>query len=90
MKVAMLLEALGGGGVERTTLKLADGLIAQGFQVDLLLIRPAGRLVSEVPTDTVTRQLAASGGLSRRYSEPIPPDSPSSLDRCCSPGERTG
>lgn len=46
MKVAMLLEALGGGGVERTTLKLADGLITQGFQVDLLFIGPAGRLVS--------------------------------------------
>ena len=54
MKVAILLEALGGGGVERTTLKLADGLIAQGSQVDLLLIRPTGRLVSEVPTDAVT------------------------------------
>jgi glycosyltransferase involved in cell wall biosynthesis len=47
--LAVLLPSLGGGGAERTVLKLAGGFRAHGYKVDLILVHFKGPLISEVP-----------------------------------------
>jgi glycosyltransferase involved in cell wall biosynthesis len=49
MHIAILLNDLSGGGVERTMLALAGGFVARGHRVDLVLARRAGPLEGEVP-----------------------------------------
>jgi glycosyltransferase involved in cell wall biosynthesis len=68
VRIALLVEGLSGGGVERTTLKLATGMSARGHDVDLLVAGPPGPLIDEVsvavnmlflkPRSTVTARLA--------------------------------
>lgn len=49
LRVAILLDDLTGGGVERTMLKLAGGLAARGHEVEVLVAEGRGALVDEVP-----------------------------------------
>lgn len=49
LRVAILLDDLAGGGVERTMIKLAGGLAARGHMVELLVAQSTGPLVDEVP-----------------------------------------
>ena len=48
-RVALLLPDLTGGGVERTAVSLAQGFLARGLDVDLVLCRVRGPLLAEVP-----------------------------------------
>jgi glycosyltransferase involved in cell wall biosynthesis len=49
MHIAILLNDLSGGGVERTMLTLAGGFLSRGHGVDLVLARYGGPLAGEVP-----------------------------------------
>jgi glycosyltransferase involved in cell wall biosynthesis len=49
MNIAILLNDLSGGGVERTMLTLARGFLSRGHGVDLVLARYGGPLAAEVP-----------------------------------------
>lgn len=49
MKITLFISALSGGGVERSTVRLASQLIASGYQVDLVALSAAGRMSGEVP-----------------------------------------
>jgi glycosyltransferase involved in cell wall biosynthesis len=48
-QLAIFLPALYGGGAERTLLKLAVGIAARGYKVDLVLARTEGPYLAEVP-----------------------------------------
>jgi glycosyltransferase involved in cell wall biosynthesis len=48
-RVALVLHGFGGGGIERSMLRLAEGLIARGFGVDFVVEEAKGELLSEVP-----------------------------------------
>jgi glycosyltransferase involved in cell wall biosynthesis len=47
-RIALVFEDFAGGGVQRTMLRTADGLVGRGFAVDLVVARAAGPLHSEV------------------------------------------
>lgn len=49
-KLAFYLDNFQGGGVHRTTLTLAGALAARGHAVDLLVCRPTGALLNQVPS----------------------------------------
>ncbi len=49
MRIAILLDDLSGGGVERTMLTLADGFVKHGHAVDVVLGRRTGPLEGELP-----------------------------------------
>ncbi|MFO1040116.1 MAG: glycosyltransferase [Geminicoccaceae bacterium] len=51
VRIAILLDDLSGGGVERSMLTLAGGFRRRGHTVDLILARRAGPLESEVPAN---------------------------------------
>src|SRR3954469_20096849 len=48
-RIALLLPDLTGGGVEWTTVTLAQGLLDRGLEIDLVLCRVRGSLLAEVP-----------------------------------------
>ena len=48
-RITLLLPALTVGGVERSTLSLAAGLLARGFAVDLVVYKPDGPMRAELP-----------------------------------------
>ena len=48
-RIALLLPDLTGGGVERTTVSLAQGLLDRGLEIDLVLCRVRRPLLAEVP-----------------------------------------
>jgi glycosyltransferase involved in cell wall biosynthesis len=48
-RIAFVLHGFGGGGMERSMLRLAEGLIARGFGVDFVVAEAIGELVGEVP-----------------------------------------
>ncbi|MBM0066075.1 glycosyltransferase [Alkalicoccobacillus gibsonii] len=48
-KIAFILYSLEGGGVERLTLHLINGLLDKGYKVDLLVVQLKGEYVDEVP-----------------------------------------
>ena len=48
-RVALAFSSLRGGGIQRGMLILAEGLLARGLQVDLLIVDPRGALDSLVP-----------------------------------------
>jgi len=48
-RVALLLKSLGGGGVQRSMLQLARGLIDRGAALELLVCRPVGAFRELVP-----------------------------------------
>ena len=48
-RVAVFIPSLRGGGAERAMLLFAEGLLAKGYRVDLLVAQHEGPLVNEVP-----------------------------------------
>ena len=50
MRIALVIPHLGGGGAERSTLKLARGLLSRGHKVDLLDLGDTDTLAHEIPT----------------------------------------
>ncbi|WYP25858.1 glycosyltransferase [Alkalihalobacillus sp. FSL W8-0930] len=48
-KIAFILYSLDGGGVERLTLHLINGLLDKGYKVDLLVVQLKGEYVDEIP-----------------------------------------
>jgi glycosyltransferase involved in cell wall biosynthesis len=48
-KLAILLYAVFGGGAEQTMLKLAGGIAARGYDVDLVLAQVEGELLNKIP-----------------------------------------
>src|SRR4051812_1177544 len=48
-RVALVLYGLKGGGIERSMLRLADGLTARGLAVDIVVGRAEGELLAAVP-----------------------------------------
>ena len=50
-KISIFLTDLGGGGAERVMLNLANGFIARGFEVDLLLVNSEGPYLSKLHRD---------------------------------------
>ena len=49
--IAIFIEDLSGGGVEKTCLKLAKGFYDRGFPVDLLVRSLEGEISSLIPKD---------------------------------------
>jgi glycosyltransferase involved in cell wall biosynthesis len=68
MHIAILLNDLSGGGVERTMLTLAGGFLARGHAVDLVLPRRSGPLESEVPDSARVVVLDAHASLVARFA----------------------
>src|SRR5690606_16726467 len=48
-RVGLVLHNLGGGGIQRSMLRLAEGLISRGFAVDFVVSKAEGALLEEVP-----------------------------------------
>lgn len=48
-KIALFLSALDGGGAERVMLYLGRGFAERGHEIDLVLAKPVGPLLSEIP-----------------------------------------
>ncbi len=48
-RIALFFSSLRGGGVERVMLNLARGLMAQGQEVDLVVVQAEGELLGQVP-----------------------------------------
>ena len=67
-KVALFLPSLGGGGAERAMLVFAEGLLALGVEVDLLIGRNFGMLHSFIPPGAGVRYL----GRQRMFSSVLP------------------
>ncbi len=68
-RLALLLLSLGGGGgVERTTVRLAGELARRGFAVDLLACRPWGELRDAVPPGVRLVPLADAGTVRGRLA----------------------
>lgn len=67
-RVALLLLSLTGGGVERSTLRLAREFVRRGIAVDLLVCRPHGELRDAVPDGVRLVTLADSGTLAGRLT----------------------
>ena len=65
-RVALLLKSLGGGGVQRSMLQLARGLVERGVAVELLVCRPRGEFVSLVPEGVPVVPLPATPPLLAR------------------------
>lgn len=68
MHIAVLLNDLSVGGVERTMLTLAGGFLARGHGVDLVLARKGGPLESEVPQGARVLVLDAHASLVARFA----------------------
>jgi glycosyltransferase involved in cell wall biosynthesis len=66
--IAILLDDLSGGGVERSMLTLAGGFLRRGHAVDLLLGRRSGALDSEVPEGARVLLLEEHGGFMARLA----------------------
>ncbi len=49
LRIALFLHDLSGGGSQRRTLTLADGMVARGQRVDLVVLRGEGPLLNQVP-----------------------------------------
>jgi glycosyltransferase involved in cell wall biosynthesis len=65
-KIALLLPDLHGGGAERVMLTLGNFFVSKGYEVDLVLARACGALLSEVPKDLSVTELC--GGYKARGS----------------------
>ncbi|MDQ0206799.1 glycosyltransferase [Alkalicoccobacillus murimartini] len=48
-KIAFILYSLEGGGVERLTLHLMEGLLEKGYQVDLVVVQMKGEYMNDIP-----------------------------------------
>lgn len=60
LRVAFLLPTLAGGGAERVTVNLVDGIARRGHDVDLVLARATGPYLEHVPTNVRVVDLDAS------------------------------
>ena len=73
-RIALLLPDLTGGGVERTAVSLAQGLLDRGIAVDLVLCRVRGPLLAEIPSAARVMPLRRSpmilGRLLMAYTDP--------------------
>lgn len=52
LRIALVIPNLGGGGAERSTLKLARGLLSRGHKVDLLHFGNTKTIAHEIPPGT--------------------------------------
>jgi glycosyltransferase involved in cell wall biosynthesis len=59
-RVALFVSSMQGGGAQRTMLKLANGIAARGYAVDLVLARAEGPYLNEVDPRVRILDLAAS------------------------------
>jgi glycosyltransferase involved in cell wall biosynthesis len=59
-KLAIFLPSLGGGGAERVMLRIAEGILARGYSVDLVLAQAEGPFLAEVPPSARLIDLKAS------------------------------
>ena len=59
-RIALVFEDFAGGGVQRSMLRTADGLLRRGFAVDLAVARADGPLLPEVPPQARVVELARS------------------------------
>lgn len=59
-RIALFLPNLAGGGAERVTLTLAEGLVQRGYPVDLVAAEARGALANEVPAAVRLIDLGAS------------------------------
>jgi glycosyltransferase involved in cell wall biosynthesis len=50
MHISFFLPSLNGGGAERITLVLAEGMLNAGHSVDLVLMQPTGEFMKNIPT----------------------------------------
>ncbi|MFW6085205.1 MAG: glycosyltransferase [Gemmatimonadota bacterium] len=57
-RVAVAIPSLDGGGAERVVVNLLRGFVDAGLEVDLLLVRPRGPLLDEVPSEVEIVPLA--------------------------------
>ena len=62
-RLAIFLPNAGGGGAERSMLKLARGISGRGYTVDLVLARRFGKLLGEVPKSVSVVDLNARRAL---------------------------
>lgn len=65
MRLAIFAPSMAGGGAERGVLKLAEGLVRRGFEVDLVLAAATGPRMTEIPpgarvVDLNARRVATS------------------------------
>ncbi|MGK2940985.1 MAG: glycosyltransferase [Immundisolibacter sp.] len=67
-RLALLLLSLTGGGVERSTLRLARECVHRGLAVDLLVCRPEGELAHAVPDGVRLVPLADTGTIAGRLA----------------------
>ena len=67
-KIAIFMQDLAGGGAERVMVQLAGGMVEQGQDVDLVLVRPEGPYLSMVPSEVRIMDLGT-----RRTLWSIPP-----------------
>jgi glycosyltransferase involved in cell wall biosynthesis len=83
-RIALLLPSMAGGGVERVILQLAGGFLARGLIVDLLLCRPVGPMLAQVPEGVrVIKLRASSAGLGRLLALTADPSGIGVLLRPC-------
>ena len=68
MRIAILLDDLSGGGVERTMLTLAEGFLKHGHAVDLVLGHRTGPLEGELPASARVVVLDAQPGFIARLA----------------------
>ncbi|MFQ5784854.1 MAG: glycosyltransferase [Alphaproteobacteria bacterium] len=59
-RIAVLLNTLAGGGVERVCLTLATAFAARGYKVDLVVCRDDGRMTEHVPASVRLVRLPAA------------------------------
>ena len=61
-RVTIFLPSLAGGGAERVLLEIARGLVARGFDVDVVVVRDEGELRDSVPAGARLVDLRARRG----------------------------
>lgn len=71
-RLAIFLPGLYGGGAERTTLNLAQGLAGRGYDVDLVLAQAEGPYLAEVPESMRLVELNARHLSARRTLASLP------------------
>ena len=85
-KIAIFAPSMAGGGAERGALKLAEGLVRRGFDVDLVLAYAEGPRLDEVPAEVrlvdlnARRVLSSLPGLMRYLRREKPQGLASVLD----------
>jgi len=64
--LTIILSDLSGGGVQRAYLRLAKGLVEQGYPVDLAVFRASGQLAGAIPNGVTVFEIPACPGLFAR------------------------